>query len=266
MAKATQKKRKPLPKKDTGKEVKKGKTKWILLLLIILLIILLAAGAFFGLGDSLTGFFEETEVENQPEQKIEVVWADKDAKTDPTEDQMAEAQEVPEPMEEPTAVKKRSKGYYIKVEDCMGVTCQQDVIRFLKQEKLPYVKRKYSRTTEYFELVSNSVFTLQTAKEKLDLIKRQPGVLSKPYLVAENKRYRISMGLFPEEETGRRIKSEMAHLFPKVRIDFALKPRDRAYSVTSIFAGPFGKTTANKILGNLRAFPEYESSHIVNKI
>lgn len=249
-------------KKETKKS---GKTKWVILVLVLLILLLLLV-YLFGWTDTFNSFFNEAEPIEEPAGKIEVVMDNNQQGLEDL-DQMIQVDQPEEIKEEPAPavqkqLKPRSNRYYIKVEDCMVMSCQQEVIRFLRQEKLPVIKRKYTRKTKYFELVSSSVYTRQTGNAKIQLLKKQPEVVAEPYLVSENKRFRISMGLFPQQETGVKMRSDLALLYPKVKIDFNLRPIDRRYTVTTIYSGPFQKGAASQILEKLHSFPEYESSVI----
>lgn len=263
MAKGNAKAKRPA-KAQEDTEAKPGKKKWIFLILLLLILIVLGAGYFFGLGPSLTSFFNESEesvksfeqtgeVAPEPEPMIE---------EDISKVLQVEKTESEEEEKEKRKTKPVIKKYYVKVEDCTVVTCQNEVVQFLKQENLPHIKKTYTRPTVYYELISSTVYSLQTAKAKIDLLKRQEIEYGQPFLVRENKRYRISMGLFPEEETGRKLMSSLTVLYPKIEINFELKARDRRYQVTSIYAGPFRKNRAEQVLQRMKRFPEYETSEL----
>ena len=74
------------------------------------------------------------------------------------------------------------------------------------------------------------------------------------------------MGAFLNEETGIRIKSDLANLYHKVNIDFDLRVSDRNYTVKSIYAGPFKKAAAEAIHKRLTQYPEFESSTVIRML
>ncbi len=250
-------------RKEKSKETKSGKGKWILLAILLLLLILIALAYFFDFGKTL--FFNE-EVSDITGDPVEISLEAELKKAEELDQviRVEETQTVEEPPP-PVPVAKPVKKYYVKVEDCIGITCEREVIRFLKQEKLPYTKMRSKRKTEYHELISSSVFSRQSASEKIQLLEETPGVMGDPRLVRENRRYRISMGHFLDKEVGIRTKSGLADLYPKIQIDFELRTSNRYYTVNSILAGPFKKGTAEKVKNRLQLNPEYETSTVTRR-
>lgn len=261
MAKANLKSAKVTKKQKTKKS---GKGKWVLLFFILILI-LLGAAFYYWLGNPITMFFSENDLTDEPQYEV-MTEMEQITPIIQAAEEVIEVETEPVKPEKPKPKKPTWRKYYIKVDDCLAVTCQQEVIRFLKQEKLPYLKKKYSRKTKYYELVSTSIYTQQIAKEKIGLMKMQKEIIGEPYLIREKKRYRISMGFFPQKETGIRMKAELVHLYPKLKVEFDIRPKDRHYTVTSIFAGPFRKNTAKKVLQRVHDHPQYETSSITMKL
>ncbi|MBU2515463.1 hypothetical protein KJ966_29455 [bacterium] len=263
MAKGNLKTQKTL-KKQTDDQKKSGKGKWIFLIFILILV-LLGAGLFYWFGNPLTMFFNEREGFEESQMQFES-GLNTDMAIIQDVEQVIEVEKKTPVVKAVTPSKTPLKRFYIRVEDCTAITCEQEVTRFLKQEKIPYLKRSYSRKTKYFELISTSIYTLQTAKAKMDLLKMQKELVSDPFLIKENNRYRISMGTFPQEETGVRIKSELALLYPKIKIEFDIRPKNQQYTVTSIYAGPFKKNIAEKVLQRIHDYLQYETSQITQKL
>ena len=249
------------------KKKKSGKRKWILLILFLLLTGLVGSGYYFGydkialdyirnfdytfglLDDSATDLDENL---TSSELSKSVLELEKDALTID--------------KSEPDIPISGKNAYYVKVDECTDTNCEQEVIRFLKQEKLLFTKRKSKRRTKYYELISISSYPMKAAKVKIDLIKQESNLTGEPYLVRENNRYKISLGQFPQEDTGVRIKAGLAHLYPKLKIDFELKPKNTFFNVKSIYTGPFNKKVAESVLKRLQEYPEYESSEISQKL
>jgi flagellar basal body-associated protein FliL len=253
--------KKTLKATKTGKkeESKSGKGKWILLTILIVLLLLMGVAYFFDFGTTL--FFDGSDGTEMSGENRELLLEDEIERAEALEQiiQLEGSAQIGEPPA-PAPVKKRIKKYYVKVEDCIGSTCEKEVVRFLKQEKLPYTKRRYKRKTEYHELISSSVFSRQSAQEKIELLKESKGVIGDPHLAREGKRYRISLGYFLDKETGIRIKSGLSDLYPKIKMDFELRTSRRSYTVNSIYTGPFKKAAAKSIEKRLQQNPEYESS------
>ena len=240
-------------------EPKSGKGKRVLLLILLLLLLIVGVVYFFGIENSLTSFFDEGEEMTSAEGELSLEDQLKMAKALPEVIQVEKVSQVPEP---PAPVKKPQKKFYVKVDDCINITCEEQIVNFLKQEKLPYTKRKLRKKTKYYELISSTVFSRKSALEKMDELSQLEDISNYPVLVKENRRYRISMGAFLDEETGVRIKSDLAKLYHKVNIDFDLRVTNRNYTVNSIYAGPFKKDAAEAVQKRLKQYPEYESSTV----
>ncbi len=216
-------------KEKKGKK-KKGKKKWIFILL--LLIIAISGGAIIYLEkdkEILSFFNEKVTAVEEPVGKIEVEMENNDL--DLQNEILDKNQSITGQRQQ--RIGKPGKGYYIKVEDCVVAKCQQEVIRYLRQEKLPIVKTTYSKRLQYFELISSSVFNLQRAKEKIRILNKYKNKISSPYLVSNRKKYQVSFGMFPQESAGLKMKSTLGDLYPKVEIGFELVPRKRTSLVGS---------------------------------
>jgi hypothetical protein len=250
--------------KKTGK--KASKAKW-LLFLIALIVIASGVGYYFGFDKPFFAFIKKSGLMDMLDRNQETNVIEP-PKIDELSVSMIELEKdrLAAEAERKKQIKSTQKKYYIKVEDCINVTCEQEVIRFLKREKLPYTRRLKKQKTKYFELVSESVYTRLVAKAKIDQLKMETEIIGDPYLVKENNRYRISLGQFPREDTVVRIKAELAHLYPKLKMDFELQPKEGFYNVKSIYSGPFEKSVAHSVLKKLQDNPEYETSEITQKL
>ena len=257
MAKSKLKLKKVKKVKDKGK--KKGKKKWVFFLLILIVLVILVLIKFLGFDQSITSFFNEEELPPAPLENIEVQW--ENGNPDQQAPELVAVQ--PSEAQKPKRPKRPKSSYYIKIDDCMVNVCQRDIIRFLKGEKLPVYKKSYTERVKYFELISSTVYNLQRAKQKIKILDKYNVELNSPYLIKYQGRYKISFGLFLKKETGIRVKTNLARLYPDVKMRFNLEPRIRKYKVTSIYAGPFSKSKVNRVLASIQDNQEYESSERV---
>ncbi|MBU3916259.1 hypothetical protein KKA14_12060 [bacterium] len=246
--------------KPQTEEKKKGKKKWIFILLALIILISVAAIKFLGKDKEIIGFFNEQETVVEEPSGIIVVEKETNDKGFKNENLIKEKSRQ---ERKKRRIRKPGKGYYVKVEDCVVSKCQQEVIRYLQKEKLPIVKTTYSKNLQYFELMSSSVFNLQRAKEKIRIINKYSGKISTPYLVSNRNKYQISLGLFPQETDGLKMKSTLGGLYQQVEVGFELVPRKRVYTVTSILVGPFNKSKAIAVLDRIQNFTDFESSKVI---
>ncbi len=262
--------------KLSAKNVEKGKGNkiWIFLFLLLLLLLIICAYKFLDLEIPFDDLFKEPDLVEESLDNIQVKWDKKEEELDISEDMPEVSSEVLEvkvkkitqPSATPRAKRKFGKKKYIKVEDCVYSTCKKEVLKILKQEELPIIQRKYTKKTRYFELISDSVYNLQRAKQKISILNKYNKNVGAPYMVAYKNRYKISFGQFPKEETGMRMKTSLAELYPKIEMNFVLEPREQKYKVTSIFVGPFNQEKAERVLDLLQSYPDFESSEIISKL
>ncbi len=273
-------------KKASSKEKKKkvnkksGKKKWILII-FILLAALAAAGYYFRRDLKLEAYFPNPEIMKKPadyfSKSINYISELKDSFLSDKDEDLKEGEVSP------SVIQLEGKqfgsgglqldldyssrgGYYIKVEDCIDLTCQKVVARFLKGERLPFTKKVTKRKTRYYELISSTVFTRVAAKAKIEMLRQESVIKGDPYLVQVRNRYKISLGQFPMEDTGLRVKTDLIDLYPKLKIEFELRPKITYYRVNTFYTGPFNKSKARSIHKKLQENPEYETSVITRKI
>lgn len=255
--------------KKAAKKTKKktGKKKWIFLFILLLLALLSGTGYFFKLHEPAIAFLNETPINfwsgSSEEKELEEAM-----KAEALSEAIIEVEDAALQIKEdyPEEDIPRKDRYYIKVEECVNLTCQQEVARFLKQERLSFTKRQKTNRTKYFELISSTVYTRQAAKAKIEELKNEPQIKGEPFLRKENNRYRISLGQFPNEETGIKIRAGLVPLYPKLKIDFEIRPRVTYYTVNAFYAGPFQKSAAKSVLKKLQEHPEYETSELTMKL
>lgn len=263
MAKAKTKGKKAEANAKTSK--KGGKGKWVVLFILLLAAIGGGAVHYLKLDQPVMAYLETLPISldflsgsSSEDEKMQQLSEEQLAQSVIEIEENLMKDQKPVPQAEPEV----PKNYYVKVEDCINLTCRQEVIRFLKQEKLPYSQRQFTRKTRYYELISSSVYTRQMAKAKIEEIKRETEIKGEPYLVKQNNRYKISLGQYPQEETGVRVRAELIPHYPTLQIDFEIKPKMTYYKVNSIYAGPFKKSVAKSVLNRLHEHPEYETSEI----
>ncbi len=273
-----------MAEKKAGKKKKKGKRfgklKWVLLILIVIIAAVFGA-YYFGLDQKVAGYLPNPEIVSKPKEyfsKSIGYISDLTTSIFSDDDEDTKAGELsPSIIElegdnlgtENLSVEldySSSGGYYVKVEDCINITCQQEVSRFLKQEDLPFTKKESKRRTRYYEVISSTVFTRVAAKAKIEALKQESVVLGDPFMVKVKNRYKISLGQFPKEDTGLRVKTDLMDLYPKLKIEFEIRPKTSYYRVNSFYTGPFNKSKATKIHKKLQENPEYESSTITRNI
>ncbi|MCG8332992.1 MAG: hypothetical protein MJE63_00635 [Proteobacteria bacterium] len=265
-------------KKKSGK--KSGKLKWIFLILIVLIAAIFGV-YYFGLDQKVAGYLPNPEIVSKPKEyfskSVDYVSELKTSFLSDEEGDTKSGELSPSIIElegENTGTGgldveldySSRGGYYVKVEDCINITCQQEVSKFLKRERLPFTKKESKRKTRYYELISSTVFTRVAAKAKIEALKQEPVVKGDPFMVKVKNRYKISLGQFPKEDTGLRVKADLMDLYPKLKIEFEIKPKTTYYRVNSFYTGPFNKSKANSIHKRLKENPEYESSVITRKI
>jgi len=157
-------------------------------------------------------------------------------------------------------------GYYLKVGSCLYSACQKDIRKKIKRFKLPLVTSKSVQTTTYYTLISDVSFLKKRAEEKLGLINRYNKTNGFPFLLpSKGKRYKISFGQFPQKSNAIRMKSQLEHLYPQIRMRFTIQPKKDRVTITKLYVGPYSKTSAEKIRNRLRMDPDFEWIEITRR-
>ncbi len=150
-------------------------------------------------------------------------------------------------------------GYYLKVGSCLYSACQKDIQKKIKRFNLPLVTSTSVQTTTYYTLISDASFLKKRAEEKLGLINRYNKTNGFPFLQpSKKKRYKISFGQFPQKPNAIRMKSQLEHLYPQIRMRFTIQPKKDRVTITKLYVGPYSKTAAEKTRNRLRMDPDFE--------
>ncbi|MFH2129972.1 MAG: hypothetical protein ABIK68_06330, partial [bacterium] len=159
-----------------------------------------------------------------------------------------------------------SGGYFLKIGACITQACQIELRNRMKALKLPLITQNRIQRTTYFELISATPFSRKRAEEKLRLLNKYNKTNGFPFLLpGKNHQCKISFGQFPDQADGLRMKSNLEHLYPQIRIRFLLNPRKDHATITEFYVGPFNKQTAEKTKTKLQRNPDSEWIEIIKR-
>lgn len=160
---------------------------------------------------------------------------------------------------------RKQKRFYVHVGTCLYQECREDFFEFIKNHRYSVFQKSRTAATEYFELISTTVFnTRDKAHEKRRYLNQVTKNMANPYLVAYEEGFRISYGTFPLRVRGMELKSYLAQLYPQINMGFTLESRKDKYITTEIYAGPFGsRQSALNAMDRLRRVPDFLDAKVV---
>ncbi|MBF0289696.1 MAG: hypothetical protein HQM14_17930 [SAR324 cluster bacterium] len=121
----------------------------------------------------------------------------------------AEAKKVkPAP---PPRIKKHA--YYVRVAQCIYQECVNDYRLLLKQHRVYSKIVATTENTPVFEVVSRSRFSDFRAASWVKRINQNYRLTGQAFRKNEGERYRVSMGLFPNQQTAHHLKSQLNLIF-----------------------------------------------------
>jgi len=245
-------------KKRSGKKTKDDKSsagKWFLIIFLLLLFTAIGAGAYLYFTGQVDQYLDDKNFFEQSSDEI----------LDPLPDELKQPDILldkivvePPPVKKVKApVKKRSARYLLKLGDCLYKECINQYAKAIRKAGQRIYKKKITRKTKYYELLSKEKFSYDRMIEKIKLIDNYKNVVGAAYPIKSNNGYYISFGQYPDPDIANKTLAYIDQFNFDVNVQFRIIPRNSTYKATSVYAGPYTtKKSANYAKKQLKNLEE----------
>lgn len=119
---------------------------------------------------------------------------------------------VPKKVAAPPPPPKKTK-YYVQVATCVHKECVEDYRYLLKRFGYePFITSTMEKTS-MSEVISRQSFTLEDSSRWVKRINQENQLTGEAYRVPSDKRYKISLGLFPDLTTATKVRTHLNQLY-----------------------------------------------------